>query len=144
MRAHGAALAVGILALTAPVHAANSEPITVVRTFLAAVLNDRDAAQSMLTKDAGFGAGDVGGPFQFAVLDEFSKNCRFDTSAPTTKLLGMEGRNIVTVEVTLVCQAGGSHSNTLPANFMVEGDKIAGLYLNVRSGLDEAASGGTK
>ena len=95
----------------------------------------------MLTDDAGFGIGDVGGPFQFEVLDEFSKNCRFDTSAPTTKPLEMEGRDIVTVSFTLVCQTDDNQTTNLPANFMVEGDKIVGLYISARSGVDETVSG---
>jgi len=144
VRLAGPTIALGVVGIAASAHAAESNPESVVRAFIGAASDDRVLAQSMLAKGAGFGAGDVGGPFEFAVLDEFAKSCRFDTSTPVTKPLGMEGRDIVTVEVDLVCQADGHIQNTLPAAFMVEGGKIAGLYLNVRSGLDRTASGGAK
>ena len=144
MRWFAPAMAAGIVGVAASAMAAASDPLTVVQTFIAATSNDRTSAQLMLTKDAGFGAGDVGGPFLFEVYDGISKDCRFDTSAAKIKPLGMPDRNIVTVEVDLVCQREGDQTSTIPAAFMVEGDRIAGLYLKVKSGLGAAQADESK
>ena len=97
------------------------------RSFWAALKADKAAAQSMVAPDAEIGAGDVGGPFDIAALTEVRKNCEFGAKA-ATKLMEMRGRSINVVSVELDCTVDGS-SHLVVADFMIENDRIAGMYL---------------
>lgn len=133
-------LAIAIFAAAiaiSPAAASENSSIGVVQAFVAALVQDKQAAASMIATNAEFGVGDVGGSFDLALLDMLTADCSFDATVPTAHSLGIEGRAITVVDVAINCEVDGRPSSALPAQFMVEHDRIVGLYLPVKSALME-------
>lgn len=122
----------------APAWAGAIEPVQVAHQFVNAWSSDLNVASAMLTDDAMIGAGDIGGELDGELLktlsDAFPKDCAFDFAHATAKPFDWPGRSIAVVTTPVNCDAGRA---SVEWEFMIEGEKIAGVILPGGGPLDE-------
>jgi hypothetical protein len=128
------------LLLQAAAPAAEEAPVALVRQFLAAVDRNDGSAEAMVAADAQMGAGDVGGLASLEAIRqmnvEFARHCRLTRLASNPRQFNMPGREIVDVTGPYHCVSDERpEGHDLDVSYLVEGHRIAGLYINVESGL---------
>jgi hypothetical protein len=131
------ALALLLQAAAPPV---DDPSVALVRQFLAAVDRNDGTAEPMLAADAQIGAGDVGGPASVEAIRqmnvEFARHCRLTRLAPDPRPFNLPGRTLLNVTGTYHCiSEERPEGHDLDITYMVEHGRLAGLYINVESGL---------
>jgi hypothetical protein len=136
-------LTVALLAAAAPIMVMSNveTPAVVVERLLeASAKEDWPTALAMLTADAQFGMGDVGGPLNkeaVSLLGVLEKSgCRITTMHETAQRDPVQS-DIRLVDVKRMCPygsaSGRSGEHELICTYFVKGEKIAGFYLQLKT-----------
>lgn len=130
-----------IMPMSSAETATTETPTAVVERLLeASAKEDWPAALAMLTADAQFGMGDVGGPLDketVSLLNVLGKyGCRITSTHETPQRDPVRSK-LRFVDVKRTCpygaESGRSGEHELVVTYFIEGTQIAGFYLDIKS-----------
>jgi hypothetical protein len=136
----GALIGIAVLQCKADAEVAQArDPVALVNRFLSLLESDEQAAGGMMAREFTIGAGDVGGTATVAELKqlmrEIGRDCRLEHLLPGDRLPVEAGSNAELVVGQYHCVTRERpEGHELDIDYLVEGDRIAGMYMHDRHG----------